>query len=72
MAAGGSTQATPMWTSFLEGIRPTGRCPPRDVTIQTTSPKHPFLYHLEHEEHAMEKQDILLGKVKMNMTPTIG
>lgn len=65
-------RTTPLWTSFLEVIHPTGRCPPRDVTIQTRSPKDIFTMQFEMDERVKERTDIQLGKVPMKMTPTIG
>ena len=72
MSTGSSDKTTPLWLSFLEVIQPTGRCPPRDVTVQTTIPKSNFWMHMEMEERAKEKMDILLGKVRMRLTPSIG
>jgi hypothetical protein len=63
---------TPFWISILELIHPTGRCLPRDVTVQTKAPVNPFMGHFEMRERMKDKEAILLGQVKMRMTPSIG
>ncbi|ORX33946.1 P-loop containing nucleoside triphosphate hydrolase protein [Kockovaella imperatae] len=69
---GQTDSPTSFWVSVLELIYPTGRCPPRDVTVQATPLRDPHLWHWQMEEKMREKQDIMLGKLKLRMTPSTG